>query len=119
MKSVISLKSIYFSIIKDVKVKKNNTTFAEKCNENIDTHKGIFIDVFPYDNVPKPVSFLEKVEDCDRIFNEQLSKCGVTYFDYYLLHNINRRSLKIANDLNCFQFMHNLPYFFHLYTIQL
>ena len=52
-----------------------------------------------------PVSFLEKVEDCDRIFNEQLSKCGVTYFDYYLLHNINRRSLKIANDLNCFQFI--------------
>lgn len=54
-----------------IKVKKNNTTFAEKCNENIDTHKGIFIDVFPYDNVPKPVSFLEKlqtfytVNDCE------------------------------------------------------
>ena len=45
-----------------IKVKKNNTTFAEKCNENIDTHKGIFIDVFPYDNVHKPVSFLEKLQ---------------------------------------------------------
>ena len=29
----------------------------------------------------------DKVED---IFNEQLEKCGVEYFDYYLLHNLNR-----------------------------
>lgn len=29
----------------------------------------------------------ERVED---IFHEQLKKCGVDYFDYYLLHNLNR-----------------------------
>ena len=40
-----------------IKVKKNNTTFAEKNIENINTHKGIFLDIFPYDNVPKPHSF--------------------------------------------------------------
>ncbi len=26
----------------------------------------------------------------EEIFNEQLEKCGVEYFDYYLLHNLNR-----------------------------
>ena len=27
-------------------------------------------------------------EDRDRIFEEQLSRCGVDYFDFYLLHSI-------------------------------
>jgi len=27
------------------------------------------------------------------IFEDQLEKCGVTYFDFYLLHNINERSI--------------------------
>ena len=26
----------------------------------------------------------------EAIFEEQLEKCGVSYFDYYLLHNLNR-----------------------------
>ncbi|MCR5748275.1 MAG: aldo/keto reductase [Lachnospiraceae bacterium] len=31
---------------------------------------------------------LHKKEDVDRIFNEQLERSGVDYFDYYLLHSI-------------------------------
>ena len=31
--------------------------------------------------------------DQERIFNEQLEKCGVAYFDYYLLHNLIRRPM--------------------------
>jgi len=27
-------------------------------------------------------------EDCDRIFNEQLERAGVDYFDFYLLHSV-------------------------------
>lgn len=27
-------------------------------------------------------------EDCDRIFNEQLKRCGVSSFDFYLLHSL-------------------------------
>ena len=45
-----------------IKVKKNNTTFAEKSIEKIDTHKGIFIDIFPYDYVPKQDSPLQKIQ---------------------------------------------------------
>ena len=34
-----------------------------------------------------------KSYDCEAIFNEQLEKCGVEYFDFYLLHNIYENSL--------------------------
>lgn len=33
-----------------------------------------------------------------KIFEEQLEKCGVDYFDYYLLHNINENSIKTYMD---------------------
>lgn len=36
-----------------------------------------------------PTMFLKAEGDQERIFAEQLSKCGVDYFDYYLLHNLN------------------------------
>ena len=36
--------------------------------------------------------FMKKY-DCDGIFNEQLDKCGVEFFDFYLLHNIYENSL--------------------------
>lgn len=32
------------------------------------------------------------------IFEEQLQKCGVEYFDFYLLHNINENSLPVYMD---------------------
>ena len=34
-----------------------------------------------------------KEYDCEGIFKEQLDKCGVDYFDFYLLHNIYENSL--------------------------
>ena len=36
--------------------------------------------------------FMKKY-DCEGIFNDQLKKCGVEYFDFYLLHNIYENSL--------------------------
>ena len=35
-----------------------------------------------------PAWCMKKPEDRDRIFNEQLERCGVDYFDFYLLHSI-------------------------------
>ena len=32
---------------------------------------------------------VSKEDDLERIFNEQLEKCGVDYFDYYWLHALN------------------------------
>ena len=37
-----------------------------------------------------PTFIMPKEEQVDGIFREQLEKCGVEYFDYYLLHNLNR-----------------------------
>lgn len=36
-----------------------------------------------------PLSLIKTVEDAKRIFEEQLSKLQVEYFDFYLLHGIN------------------------------
>ena len=35
--------------------------------------------------------FMKKY-DCDGIFHEQLAKCGVDYFDFYLFHNVYENS---------------------------
>jgi len=44
-----------------MKVRKNNTTFGEKFIKNLDTHKGIFVDIFPYDNVKYEKNFFQKI----------------------------------------------------------
>ena len=42
-----------------LKIRKNNTLFDETMIENIETHKGIFVDIFPYDNLDK-IGFVYK-----------------------------------------------------------
>lgn len=37
-----------------------------------------------------PIMRVKAAEDYQRFFDEQLKRCGVDYFDYYLLHNIGR-----------------------------
>ena len=36
--------------------------------------------------------------DPEATFNEQLKKCGVDYFDFYLMHNVNENSVKTYLD---------------------
>lgn len=54
-----------------------------------------------------PTMFLEKEENMERIFNEQLEKTGAGYFDYYLLHNLNTTHYKVAEKLGAFKFVAN------------
>lgn len=49
--------------------------------------------------------FIKTKEDRDRIFNEQLMKTGVEFFDYYLLHDINTHSIETYNKLDCFNWI--------------
>lgn len=35
-----------------------------------------------------PAWFIHSEEDRDKVFNEQLERCGAEYFDYYLLHSL-------------------------------
>lgn len=41
-------------------------------------------------------------EDRDKVFEEQLRRTGVEYFDYYLLHDINAENIKVFEALDCF-----------------
>ena len=43
-----------------------------------------------------PSMLLKAEGDQERIFAEQLQKCGVEYFDYYLIHNLNTANYEIA-----------------------
>ena len=52
-----------------------------------------------------PTMFLKQEGDQERIFGEQLEKCGVEYFDYYLLHSLNGMNYKTAQRLGSFDFV--------------
>lgn len=52
-----------------------------------------------------PTMFLEKPEDMERIFKEQLDKIGVEYFDYYLLHSLGVSHYEIAKKMDAFSFI--------------
>lgn len=49
--------------------------------------------------------FIKTKEDRDKIFNEQLHKTGVTYFDYYLLHDVGSHHYEIYKELDCFSWL--------------
>lgn len=52
-----------------------------------------------------PMIYLKTKEDQERIFQEQLEKCGVDYFDYYLLHNLGVTRYALAEELDSFGFI--------------
>ena len=60
-------------------------------------------DKFPgHQNVPGVKELLP-----EQVFEEQLQRCGVEYFDFYLLHNVNENSMKYY----CNPEKHYLDYF--------
>lgn len=55
-----------------------------------------------------PVGRLKEKEDMERIFNEQLEKLDVEYFDFYLLHAVNRNSWVNCRKLGVLEFVDGL-----------
>ena len=55
-----------------------------------------------------PLFSIEKEEDMERIFNEQIERCGVEYFDYYLLHNLSNWTKKAYTEIDSFAFARKL-----------
>lgn len=51
-----------------------------------------------------PLGHLKSKEDQERIFNEQLEKTGLDYFDYYLIHNVNANTYPTAEEFGSFDF---------------
>ncbi len=52
-----------------------------------------------------PAMALKAPDDQVRIFDEQLEKCGVEYFDYYLLHNMGADNYRTAQNFGTFDFV--------------
>ena len=52
-----------------------------------------------------PVWAIKEESDLERIFNEQLEKCGVDYFDYYWLHALNRERVEVMERMGGWQFI--------------
>ena len=52
-----------------------------------------------------PVRALRKPRDVERIWNEQLARCKVDYFDFYLLHSLNREHWKTARKFKVYEFL--------------
>ncbi len=50
-----------------------------------------------------PAWEMKSKEDRDRIFNEQLERAGVDYFDFYLLHSIEDENVDAYENLDCFK----------------
>lgn len=47
-----------------------------------------------------PIWDCKTKEDVNRIFHEQLDKCGVDYFDFYLIHAVNKERLNTVKELD-------------------
>ena len=58
--------------------------------------KQVLVDRYPRDKFlladKLPTMSLNEVEDMERIFNDQLQKCGVEYFDFYLMHALSAKN---------------------------
>lgn len=52
-----------------------------------------------------PCWAVETPDDFERVFNEQLERCGVDYFDYYWLHAMNRERVEKMNRLGGWDFI--------------
>lgn len=52
-----------------------------------------------------PAWAVKTIEDCEKVFQEQLERTGLDYFDYYLLHSLeDGGNYDVYEKLDCFSF---------------
>ena len=52
-----------------------------------------------------PAGYLRSAEDQETTFNKQLEKTGLSYFDYYMIHNINAGTIDNVRKFKSFDFI--------------
>lgn len=52
-----------------------------------------------------PCGYLRSGRTAQEIFEDQLQKCGVEYFDVYLLHGLDGEDAAYAEEMGCFDFL--------------
>ena len=55
-----------------------------------------------------PTFLIKKTEEYETTFQTQLDRCGVDYFDYYLLHNLGKRTYADSESLGGFEYIAKL-----------
>lgn len=48
-----------------------------------------------------PVGMIKSKEEQEEVFNKQLEKTGLKYFDYYLVHNVNAHTIDNVRNIKC------------------
>ncbi|MBO4461358.1 MAG: aldo/keto reductase [Lachnospiraceae bacterium] len=86
-----------------------DTAYVYHGGESENIIKRCLVDRYPRDKfylaTKLPSFIIEKAEDMDRIFNEQLNKCGVEYFDLYLVHALNAKEYEKMNGFKAFEYV--------------
>ncbi len=77
------------------------------CSER--AFKEAVVDRYPRDKftIADKMPFFEIKEESqlEQIFSEQLERCGVEYFDYYLLHSLNETFIETCEKVNAIDFV--------------
>ena len=55
-----------------------------------------------------PVWLVQNMEDYSEIFERQLARCGVTYFDFYLFHAMNKTRVEETEKTGGFAFVQRM-----------
>ena len=88
-----------------IKVRKNNTTFSEKFLKDYDTHKGIFVDIFPLENIKKEKGFFQKLR---ALFVKSIGETIYYKKDFWELNNCRRKSIVFVFNLFSTKFLKKL-----------
>lgn len=51
-----------------------------------------------------PLILIQEERELEEYFSAQLKRCGVDYFDYYLIHDMGGNRRKLAEDMHVFDF---------------
>lgn len=52
-----------------------------------------------------PVWNVKNEEDAEKLFNEQLQKCNTEYFDFYLLHSLDKKKFETVKQFDLYDFI--------------
>ncbi len=55
-----------------------------------------------------PMWLVKEYADYGKLFEEQLERCGVEYFDFYLLHAMNKERIDEAEKIGAFRFVQEM-----------
>lgn len=71
--------------------------------------KEALVDRYPRDSFTLATKlhcgFFDSLDGRDKVFNEQLTKTGAGYFDYYLLHGVDKGNISKFEKYDCFKWL--------------